>query len=114
MKKLYAAALLLAACGFTTLAAAPKTTPKTIYRKGWIDFNKNGRMDPYEDPSRSLDAFAFIVSTPFLRYKNLPHERIFEKCSITVIDQEVMIALGCVNITNTLRIINSSIKNDRR
>lgn len=27
-----------------------------IYRKGWIDFNKNGRMDVYEDPSADTDA----------------------------------------------------------
>jgi beta-glucosidase len=28
---------------------------KNIYKKGWIDFNKNGRMDPYEDPSLDID-----------------------------------------------------------
>lgn len=27
-----------------------------IYRKGWIDFNKNGRMDVYEDPSADIEA----------------------------------------------------------
>ena len=27
-----------------------------IYRDGWTDFNKNGRMDVYEDPSADLDA----------------------------------------------------------
>lgn len=27
-----------------------------IYHKGWIDFNKNGVKDVYEDPSQSLDA----------------------------------------------------------
>lgn len=26
-----------------------------IYRKGWIDFNKNGRMDVYEDPAAPLE-----------------------------------------------------------
>ena len=26
-----------------------------IYHKGWIDFNKNGRKDIYEDPSRPRD-----------------------------------------------------------
>lgn len=26
-----------------------------MYRKGWIDFNKNGVMDVYEDPSADLD-----------------------------------------------------------
>ena len=27
----------------------------TIYHKGWIDFNKNGVKDIYEDPSRGID-----------------------------------------------------------
>ena len=26
-----------------------------MYKKGWIDFNKNGKMDPYEDPSLNID-----------------------------------------------------------
>ena len=54
MKRLYVAALLLLGAGLTG-TAAQKTTPKTIYHKGWIDFNKNGQMDVYEDPTRSLD-----------------------------------------------------------
>lgn len=37
---------------FSPLSAAKKD----IYKKGWIDFNKNGRMDVYEDPSASIDA----------------------------------------------------------
>lgn len=28
---------------------------KNMYKKGWIDFNKNGKKDIYEDPSRSID-----------------------------------------------------------
>lgn len=28
---------------------------KSIYRKGWIDFNKNGEKDIYEDPSQPID-----------------------------------------------------------
>jgi len=28
---------------------------KTIYHKGWIDFNKNGVMDVFEDPSQPVD-----------------------------------------------------------
>ena len=28
----------------------------TIYKKGWIDFDKNGVKDVYEDPSAPLDA----------------------------------------------------------
>ena len=27
---------------------------KSIYRNGWIDFNKNGLKDVYEDPSAQL------------------------------------------------------------
>jgi beta-glucosidase len=29
---------------------------KNIYHKGWIDFNKNGKMDVFEDPSQTIDA----------------------------------------------------------
>lgn len=29
---------------------------KDIYHKNWIDFNKNGQMDVYEDPSAPIDA----------------------------------------------------------
>lgn len=28
---------------------------KNIYQKGWIDFNKNGKKDNYEDPSQPID-----------------------------------------------------------
>ncbi len=31
-------------------------TPAPIYRDGWIDLNKNGVKDPYEDPSLGVDA----------------------------------------------------------
>ena len=44
--------LLLALLISVPLSAAKKD----IYKKGWIDFNKNGRMDIYEDPSASIDA----------------------------------------------------------
>lgn len=39
------------------LFAAEKqtTAKKKIYHKGWIDFNKNGRMDIYENPSAPLE-----------------------------------------------------------
>ncbi len=46
------ATLLLALLISVPLSAAKKD----IYKKGWIDFNKNGRMDIYEDPSASIDA----------------------------------------------------------
>jgi len=29
--------------------------PDSIYHKGWIDLNKNGKMDPYEDPSLPIE-----------------------------------------------------------
>ena len=33
-----------------------KLTNKSIYRNGWIDFNKNGKKDVYEDPMVPIDA----------------------------------------------------------
>lgn len=33
-----------------------KLPANSIYHKGWIDFNKNGKKDVYEDPQASLDA----------------------------------------------------------
>lgn len=62
MKRLIVATLLL---GSGALLSAQKTTKtpavykpvKTeMYRKGWIDFNKNGVKDVYEDPTATLDA----------------------------------------------------------
>lgn len=29
---------------------------QNIYHKGWVDFNKNGKMDVFEDPSKTIDA----------------------------------------------------------
>ena len=37
------------------LLAPQSATAKGIYHKGWIDFNKNGRMDVFESPSASID-----------------------------------------------------------
>jgi hypothetical protein len=28
---------------------------KEMYKPGWIDFNKNGRMDPFENPSLDIE-----------------------------------------------------------
>jgi beta-glucosidase len=44
---------LLAILNCQCLDAQKKTT---IYRNGWIDFNKNGVMDVYEDPNAPIDA----------------------------------------------------------
>ena len=43
---------------FLTLAlTATAGVPKSkIYQKGWIDFNKNGKMDVYEDPAADIEA----------------------------------------------------------
>ncbi|TWV10557.1 beta-glucosidase [Bacteroidaceae bacterium HV4-6-C5C] len=39
-----------------TIPMVMQSSPKNnIYHKGWIDFNKNGKMDIYEDPSASID-----------------------------------------------------------
>lgn len=60
-EKLIVATLLL---GSGTLLSAQKTTKvpahykpvkSEMYRKGWIDFNKNGVKDIYEDPAATLD-----------------------------------------------------------
>ncbi len=32
------------------------TNPSSIYRKDWIDLNKNNKKDIYEDPTQSIDA----------------------------------------------------------
>ena len=62
MKKLIIATLLL---GSTPILSAQKTMKlpavykpvKTeMYKKGWIDFNKNGIKDVYEDPTAPIDA----------------------------------------------------------
>lgn len=48
MKKLLLAALLQAVLIPASMAQ------KSIYHKGWIDFNKNGKMDVFEDPSQPI------------------------------------------------------------
>ena len=62
MKKLIVATLLLSS---GTLLSAQKTAKipayykpakSEMYHKGWIDFNKNGIKDIYEDPAATLDA----------------------------------------------------------
>ncbi len=49
MKKL---PLLLPLLGLALSASAQQ---KNIYHKGWVDFNKNGRMDVFEDPSQNIE-----------------------------------------------------------
>jgi beta-glucosidase len=40
---------------FCFVAAGSHAQQKNIYHKGWIDFNKNGLMDVFEDPSQPID-----------------------------------------------------------
>lgn len=47
--------LLLSLMIIILTASASAATPK-IYHKGWIDFNKNGKMDTYENPKADIDA----------------------------------------------------------
>ncbi len=49
MKNIISAAL---AASLAAVSVLP-VQARGIYHKGWIDFNKNGRKDIYEDPSRS-------------------------------------------------------------
>ena len=37
------------------LSTSTDAQPKTIYQRGWIDFNKNGVKDVYEDPTQPID-----------------------------------------------------------
>ena len=62
MKKLLITSLFLGSC---VLLPAQKTTKipnvykpvrSEMYKKGWIDFNKNGAKDTYEDPTAPIDA----------------------------------------------------------
>lgn len=62
MRKTIIAALAAGLCALPATATT-KDTPdryrpakKEMYKKGWIDFNKNGLKDVYEDPSAPVDA----------------------------------------------------------
>lgn len=62
MKRLIVAALLLGSGALlsaqkaTKLPAHYKPVRNEMYHKGWIDFNKNGIKDTYEDPAATLEA----------------------------------------------------------
>ena len=65
MKKLLCLALLLSAGSVYTGSVSASNQPagkksgnnsKDIYKKTWIDFNKNGVKDVYEDPSAPIEA----------------------------------------------------------
>ena len=49
-----------------------RTKNRKIYHKGWIDLNKNGVKDVYEDPSADIDArVEDLLSQMTLEEKNL-------------------------------------------
>ena len=62
MNKLFIATLLLSGSTFLSGQTVPripetyKPTKSEMYHKGWIDFNKNGIKDVYEDPSAPVEA----------------------------------------------------------
>jgi beta-glucosidase len=48
MKVLYTVVILV-------ISVSASAQVRSIYNKGWIDFNKNGRKDIYEDPLQPID-----------------------------------------------------------
>lgn len=46
---------LLAALGIFTCTQNVFSQSQKIYHKGWIDFNKNGKKDVFEDPSQNIE-----------------------------------------------------------
>lgn len=59
MKRIIATCLLLSGTCLLSAQKIPsvyKPAKSEMYRKGWIDFNKNGVKDVYEDPTATLDA----------------------------------------------------------
>lgn len=58
MKTILALAIVIlsiSASGLYQSATAPQSTKKEIYHSGWIDLNKNGRMDVYENPKVDIE-----------------------------------------------------------
>ena len=61
MKKTLLSTVLLLGTGLLTAQNTPKSlktyqpVKKSMYQKGWIDFNKNGVMDVYENPKAQLE-----------------------------------------------------------
>lgn len=53
--KTHSALIFLAAALSIVPAVSSERNPKSIYHKGWIDFNKNGKKDIYEDPAQPVE-----------------------------------------------------------
>jgi len=54
-KKYYLPRICMATAVAAGLSLSASAQQKNIYHKGWIDFNKNGKMDVFEDPSQTID-----------------------------------------------------------
>lgn len=54
-KKYYLPRVCAASALLAMLALQSSAQQKNIYHKGWIDFNKNGKMDVFEDPSQTIE-----------------------------------------------------------
>ncbi|WP_372774240.1 hypothetical protein [Mangrovibacterium sp.] len=48
--------LLLGVCLSLFYSAGVKNSKQQIYHNGWVDFNKNGMKDIFEDPRQQIDA----------------------------------------------------------
>lgn len=47
--------IILLSANLSCLFAQPPASGQSIYKKGWIDFNKNGKKDIFEDPLQPID-----------------------------------------------------------
>jgi beta-glucosidase len=45
----------LASAAFGGIIIAAQAQEKNIYHKGWVDFNKNGKKDVFEDPAQPIE-----------------------------------------------------------
>jgi beta-glucosidase len=54
-KKYYLPRICVASALAAGLSLTASAQQKNIYHKGWIDFNKNGKMDLFEDASQPID-----------------------------------------------------------
>jgi beta-glucosidase len=54
-KKYYLPRICMASALAAGLSITASAQQKNIYHKGWIDFNKNGKMDLFEDASQPID-----------------------------------------------------------
>lgn len=46
---------MLPVLAFAAIPAISFAQTNGIYKKGWIDFNKNGKKDLYEDPAQPVE-----------------------------------------------------------